>query len=61
MSLSNLQMYHWRDKERGLPISNHLRSDYSGYNPAHPDALDSFKWNDDSPFTEIEKAGRQLI
>ena len=35
-------------------ISNYLRSDYSGYNPAHPDALDSFKWND-SPFTEIEK------
>ena len=35
-------------------ISYYLRSDYSGYNPAHPDALDSFKWND-SPFTEIEK------
>lgn len=41
-------------KKAGLPISNYLRSDYSGYNPAHPDALDSFKWND-SPFTEIEK------
>lgn len=41
-------------KKTGLPIANYLRSDYSGYNPAHPDALDSFKWND-SPFTEIEK------
>ncbi|MFR9179555.1 rhamnogalacturonan acetylesterase [Phocaeicola vulgatus] len=41
-------------KKAGLPIANYLRSDYSGYNPAHPDALDSFKWND-SPFTEIEK------
>ena len=23
-------------KKAGLPISNYLRSDYSGYNPAHP-------------------------
>lgn len=41
-------------KKTGLPIANYLRNDYPGFNPAHPDALDSFKWND-SPFTEIEK------
>lgn len=41
-------------KKAGLPIADYLRKDYPGFNPAHPDALDSFKWND-SPFTEIEK------
>lgn len=41
-------------KKAGLPIADYLRKDYLGFNPAHPDALDSFKWND-SPFTEIEK------
>lgn len=41
-------------KKAGLPIVNYLRNDYTGFNPAYPDALDSFKWND-SPFTEIEK------
>lgn len=41
-------------KKAGLPIVNYLRSDYPGFNPAQPDARESFKWND-SPFTEIEK------
>lgn len=41
-------------KKAGLPIVQYLRSDYEGYNPAHPDALENFKWND-CPFTEVEK------
>ena len=41
-------------KKAGLPIVKFLRADYEGYNPAQPDALESFKWND-SPFTELEK------
>lgn len=41
-------------KKAGLPIVKYLRADYKGYNPAHPDALESFKWNE-CPFTEIEK------
>lgn len=41
-------------KKIQLPLVKYLRDDYTGYNPAHPDAFDSFKWND-SPFTEIEK------
>lgn len=41
-------------KKAGLPIVKFLRSDYKGFNPAQPDARDTFKWND-SPFTEIEK------
>lgn len=41
-------------KKAGLPIVKFLRIDYKGFNPAQPDARDTFKWND-SPFTEIEK------
>ena len=41
-------------KKVGLPIVKFLRTDYEGYDPAHPDALENFKWNS-SPFTEIEK------
>lgn len=41
-------------KKAGLPIVQYLRTDYEGYNPAHPDALENFKWNE-CPFTEIEK------
>lgn len=41
-------------KKAKLPIVNYLRADYKGYDPAHPDALESFKWNE-CPFTEIEK------
>ncbi len=35
-------------------IIKHLVTDYKGFDPASPDALESFKWNL-SPFTEIEK------
>lgn len=41
-------------KKVDLPIVKFLRADYKGYDPAHPDALENFKWNC-SPFTEIEK------
>lgn len=41
-------------KKAKLPIVNYLRADYKGYDPAHPDALENFKWNE-CPFTEIEK------
>lgn len=41
-------------KKVDLPIVKFLRADYEGYDPAHPDALENFKWNS-SPFTEIEK------
>ena len=41
-------------KKVDLPIVKFLRTDYEGYDPAHPDALENFKWNS-SPFTEIEK------
>lgn len=41
-------------KNAQLPLVQFLREDYQAYDPAHPDAFDSFKWNN-SPFTEIEK------
>ena len=41
-------------KKVDLPIVKFLRTDYEGYDPAHPDALENFKWNS-SAFTEIEK------
>lgn len=41
-------------KQLNLPLVQYLRSDYPGYNPAHPDKVEEFHWND-SPFTEIEK------
>ncbi len=41
-------------KQLDLPLVQHLRNDYTAYDPAHPDAIDTFRWND-SPFTEIEK------
>lgn len=41
-------------KKAGLPIIKHLRNDYKPYDPAHPDSMESFHWNN-SPFTEIEK------
>lgn len=41
-------------KKANLPLTQFLREDYPGYDPAHPDALDAFHWNN-SPFTEIEK------
>lgn len=41
-------------KRAGIPLVEYLREDYPGYDPAAPDALDTFHW-DNSPFTEIEK------
>ena len=41
-------------KQLDLPLVHYLRSDYTAYDPARPDAFESFRWND-SPFTEIEK------
>ncbi len=41
-------------KRLDLLLVQYLRDDYKAYDPAHPDAIDSFRWND-SPFTEIEK------
>jgi hypothetical protein len=34
-------------------LAKHLKID-PAYNPAHPDDVNTFHWND-SPFTEIEK------
>lgn len=41
-------------KKIDLPILEHLREGYTAYDPAHPDKVEDFKWNE-SPFTEIEK------
>ncbi len=42
-------------KKAGLTdIVKHLAPDYRPFDPAHPDAPNSFHWND-SPFTELDK------
>lgn len=41
-------------KSLGLPLAEHLREDYTAFDPSKPDSVDAFHWND-SPFTEIEK------
>lgn len=41
-------------KQLNLPWVKYLRDDYHPFNPAAPDRVDTFKWNE-SPFTEIEK------
>ncbi len=41
-------------KQLNLPILSDLRSDYVTFDPAHPDDVNSFHWND-SPFFEAEK------
>ncbi len=42
-------------KAAGLDeITKHIAPDYQPFDPAHPDAVESFKWND-SPFTEMDK------
>ncbi len=41
-------------KKANLPIIKYLREDYNEYNPAYPDEIAKFRWNN-SPFTEIEK------
>ena len=37
-----------------FPLIQHLRPDYKAYDPAQPDAVDTFHWND-SPFIEVQK------
>ncbi|MDR2918352.1 MAG: rhamnogalacturonan acetylesterase [Tannerella sp.] len=37
-----------------LEFMKYLRDDFKTYNPSHPDAFETFKWNP-SPFTEMEK------
>ncbi len=41
-------------KKLDLPFIAYLRNDYQTFDPAHPDDVDTFKW-DESPFTEVEK------
>lgn len=41
-------------KEAKLPIAAGLRSDFKGFNPAHPDKFENFHW-DLCPFTASEK------
>lgn len=41
-------------KTLDLPLLKHLRTDYKAYDPAQPDAFESFHWND-SPFIEVQK------
>lgn len=41
-------------KKAGIDLVQYLREDYQPYDPAHPDAWESFHWGN-SPFTEIEK------
>lgn len=41
-------------KKSHIDLVQYLREDYQPYDPAHPDALENFHWNN-SPFTEIEK------
>lgn len=41
-------------KKLDLPFVHFLRSDYKPFDPAHPDAVEDFKWND-SPFIDVQK------
>ena len=41
-------------RQLDLPLVQYLRDDCAAYDPARPDDLEAFRWND-SPFTEIEK------
>ncbi len=41
-------------KELNLPIASHISPDFHGYDPAKPDAIESFHWTD-SPFFEALK------
>ena len=41
-------------KKADLDAVKFLKKDYKGFNPAHPDRFEDFKWNL-CPFTEIEK------
>ena len=37
-----------------LPLAQYIRSEYKPFDPAHPDDIDSFRWND-SPFFDAVK------
>lgn len=41
-------------KNNNLPLTQYLRPDYKGYDPAKPQSPDTFEW-DLSPFAEVEK------
>lgn len=41
-------------KKNNLPLTQYLRDDYKGYDPAKPQSPDTFEW-DLSPFAEVEK------
>lgn len=41
-------------KKCKFDFTSHLRPDYKTYDPAHPDAVETFHWNN-CPFTEVEK------
>ncbi len=41
-------------KELNLPIASHISPDFHGYDPAKPDAIETFHWTD-SPFFEALK------
>lgn len=41
-------------KQLNLPLVEQLREGYIAYDPAHPDKVENFHWND-SPFAELEK------
>lgn len=41
-------------KKLDLPLKDYIVSDYITYNPANPDKIENFHWNE-SPFVEVEK------
>jgi lysophospholipase L1-like esterase len=41
-------------KSLNLPLVEYLRPDYKAFDPAQPDAFDTFHWNN-SPFIEVQK------
>lgn len=41
-------------RQVGLPLAQCIRSDYTGFDPAHPDKFEDFKWNL-SPFSQTKK------
>ena len=41
-------------RQAGLPLAQCIRSDYTGFDPAHPDKFEDFKWNL-SPFSQTKK------
>ncbi|MGL5272786.1 MAG: rhamnogalacturonan acetylesterase, partial [Phocaeicola sp.] len=41
-------------KQINNPLVEYIRTDYKGFNPAMPDPVTTFRWNE-SPFTEVLK------